>query len=285
MVDGHALNGLAGMGSNLVQTDPDVADGPALVVTATHVALSVAEHLVKVVHRLLRGGVLGLLVFLFQATVTSPHDLVVDMDLADAPLEGRDAHDQSSLDIPLSRAEEAEEERVGVVGLGHVPERHAQLLGGVGGQGLLVLLGEAKLVVGLLGRTVVLFDTAKPATLHGLLLALRGAGDLADGAAILGDAGDLGQGNPQLLELGLLVVGQAEIVAGVCEFGGGSHGVGLFGVEVVFEDGLTDVGVAVVVMVQGQGAEDGGGEGEGPEGEGSVSGGVLGKGKGLSRGF
>jgi hypothetical protein len=73
--------------------------------------------------------------------------VVVNVHLIQSPLHCGDHHDQRFFHIPFPRAQEPQEERIGVIMLYHAPERTAQLLWRYVCYGGLELCGLTEFVV------------------------------------------------------------------------------------------------------------------------------------------
>lgn len=229
-VDNEPLESLDLFGKGLVQSNANAGDGSAEPVGAVDVALADAKLLHEVLGNGLVVGVGAGLVF-DHLGVAVPHNVGLELEGVAAPVHGEDHHDEGGVDVPLARAQEAQDEHVGVVGLDGLDDHGAHRLAVVLGQHL-----DKLLAVGLLagvggGRHVqVLFDdifglgagAAEEAEARlGRVDLVRGAldGSLQLGVVALVEVVELEDGAPELLELGLVLLGEVSNVAfghGVC---------------------------------------------------------------------
>lgn len=200
----------------LVQLHANVAAWPTVLVRAVQKALAHAK-LSHEIFALLLLATTCLGVF-NRAFLAVDHDIVVNVHFLCPPVDRRNEHDESRVNVPLPRTQESQEERIRVIVLDHAPEGLSQFLGLLRSESLLELLSLTVLVIPTLGSTasIVLVLTAEK--LHtfrlGLLVLGRGVrrsrcvcrrGGAARMCAFGCYAKDFERLRPHLLQLRLLV--------------------------------------------------------------------------------
>jgi hypothetical protein len=157
-----------------VQLYANVAAWSTILVRAVQKALTHAKLGHEIVALLLLAAThLGVL---NRPLLAVDHDIIVDVHFLRPPVDSRDEHDESRMDVPFPRAQESQQERIRVIVLDHAPEGLPQLLGLLRSESLLELLRLTVLVIATLSSAASIVLVLAAEQLHSFRLGLLALG-------------------------------------------------------------------------------------------------------------